>query len=470
MRFSRYPRLKPSEVAWLDGLPEHWEMCRLGQIGKFSKGRGGNKGDESSSGVPCIRYGDLYTTHQYFVSKSRSFVSPTRADQYTCIKFGDVLLAGSGETLDEIGKSAVNLIESDACCGSDVIIFRPEREVENRFIGYAMDCHLTAAQKAAMGKGVTVIHIYWTSLKYVVLSLPPILEQIVIADFLDYETKKINLIVAKKRILIKRLEEKRSALITYTVTQGIPSRSAPQSDHSQPFNLANSSAKCLAKTGPRNWFVQKIKYIASINDEVLSEATDPNLDMLYVDIGCVDSIRGIIRSERMIFEQSPSRARRIVRHGDVIISTVRTYLRAISAINNPVENTVVSTGFAVVRPNGISPRFLGYALSASEFVEGITARSVGVSYPAINASEIGTLSIPVPSETEQEAIADFLDHEVSRLDASISKVKKAIERLHEYRTALVTAAVTGMIDVRGSKVPSMDWSAEEVEVSVGMDC
>ena len=104
---------------------------------------------------------------------------------------------------------------------------------------------------------------------------------------------------------------------------------------------------------PAHWRVERLKYVATLNDETLSESTDPNFTMEYVDIGSVDPIEGIIGSETLSFEGAPSRARRIVRHGDVIVSTVRTYLKAISAIDRPPVNMIVSTGLAVVRPRTI---------------------------------------------------------------------------------------------------------------------
>ena len=106
-------------------VPTHWEILSLGQVGTLTKGTGGNKEDELPTGMPCVRYGDLYTTHKYFVENARSFIAPEVADQYTKIKFGDVLFAASGETADEIGKSAVNLLRGPAYCGGDVILFRP---------------------------------------------------------------------------------------------------------------------------------------------------------------------------------------------------------------------------------------------------------------------------------------------------------------------------------------------------------
>jgi len=193
-----------------------------------------------------------------------------------------------------------------------------------------------------------------------------------------------------------------------------------------------------------------LKYVSSINDETLPETTDPDFDLLYVDTGSVDASSGIQKKEPMRFENAPSRARRGVRDGDVIVSTVRTYLRAIAPISEPEENLIVSTGFAVVRPRKqLDSRFAAYALRAPYFVDAVVARSVGVSYPAVNASDIADLRVVVPPSDEQRAIAAFLDRETARIDALIGKVEKSIELLREYRAALISAAVTGKIDARG---------------------
>ena len=193
---------------------------------------------------------------------------------------------------------------------------------------------------------------------------------------------------------------------------------------------------------PEHWKMKRLKHLASINDETLSEATDPAFEMSYVDIGSVDTIEGIVNVEGTTFENAPSRARRIVRDGDTIVSTVRTYLKAIAHIQKPKPNTIVSTGFAVIRPRTTNPAFLSYALRETGFVETIVARSVGVSYPAVNASEIGSIEIPLPPNEEQRAIADFLDREAVKIDTLIDKKKTLIERLQEKRAALITRTVT----------------------------
>ena len=207
---------------------------------------------------------------------------------------------------------------------------------------------------------------------------------------------------------------------------------------------------------PEHWGVKRLKYLATTNDEVLPETTDAVFEMTYVDISSVDAVQGIIETEAMIFEDAPSRARRIVRDGDTIVSTVRTYLRAIAPIRSPLPNTIVSTGFAVVRPREVGSSFLSYALRESGFVEEIVARSVGVSYPAVNASEIGTIPIVLPLSEEQSAIADFLDRETAKTDTLAAKKRTLIERLKEKRTALISRTVTRGLPPDAARAAGLD--------------
>lgn len=210
---------------------------------------------------------------------------------------------------------------------------------------------------------------------------------------------------------------------------------------------------------PTHWGVKRLKYVASLNDDALTEDTSPDHEILYVDISSVDSAAGIIQRESLVFAQAPSRARRLVRDGDVIVSTVRTYLRAIAPIAHPEQNLVVSTGFAVVRPRlDIDSGFLAYALRAPYFVDRVVAYSSGVSYPAINEAELATFPVVLPPLPEQRAIANFLDRETTRIDALIAKKERLIELLHEKRAALITRAVTKGLDPNALvKNSGMEW-------------
>lgn len=208
---------------------------------------------------------------------------------------------------------------------------------------------------------------------------------------------------------------------------------------------------------------RRLKYVATINDEALTEDTDSDFEIQYVDIGNVDSSGTIHEIARYRFEDAPSRARRIVRDGDVIISTVRTYLQAIAPIQHPPENLIVSTGFAIIRPRiGVfDPGFCRYALREPLFLAEVEMRSTGVSYPAINASDLGDICVYVPSLQKQRAIADYLDRETAQIDALAAAKAWLLALLAEKRRALITRAVTRGLDpnapLRASGVP---WLGE----------
>ncbi|MEW5708607.1 MAG: restriction endonuclease subunit S [Pseudomonadota bacterium] len=204
---------------------------------------------------------------------------------------------------------------------------------------------------------------------------------------------------------------------------------------------------------------KRLKYVATINDEALGEDTDADLELQYVDISNVDSSGNIGEIATFRFEDAPSRARRRVRDGDVIISTVRTYLQAIAPIRQPPANLIVSTGFAVVRPRAdlFDAQYCKYALREPEFLAEVERRSVGVSYPAINASDLASIPVHIHELSRQRAIADYLDRETARIDALIAAKERLLALLAEKRRALITRAVTRGLDpqapLRDSGIP-----------------
>lgn len=207
---------------------------------------------------------------------------------------------------------------------------------------------------------------------------------------------------------------------------------------------------------------QRLKYAATINDEALSESTDADFELAYIDIGNVDSQGRVHDIVNYRFENAPSRARRIVRDGDVIISTVRTYLQAIAPVENPPDNLIVSTGFAVVRPsNLLDHRFCKYALRANKFLWEVESRSTGVSYPAINASDLGDIKVSLPEISTQRLIANYLDHETARIDGLIAEKERMLALLEEKRAALISRVVTRGLDPNAPLKPSgQEWLGE----------
>ncbi len=435
MNYQPYPKYRESGVQWLGEVPEHWAVKRLKLIV-----RNIDKKVEADEDNP-LQYVGLENIESWY-GKLIDLNSDT-------IPSGIANHFSSKNTL--FGKLRPYLAKAcnpdfDGLCSTELIVLEPV-ELIRRVLLFCLlaDGFIKLVNSSAYGTKMPRSN--WGFIGNCLLPQPPKEEQTAIADFLDSETGRIDTLVAKNKKLIELLKEERSALISLTVTRGLPEDAAIEYGLEPHTRFKDSGVEWLGDV-PEDWEVKRLKYSASINDEILPETTKPDFDFLYVDIGSVTLLEGIIRKESMTFEDAPSRARRKARAGDAIVSTVRTYLRAIASIPETDDVLIVSTGFAVIRSRLLCPRYLGYALKESSFVEQVVARSVGVSYPAVNASEIGDIAIPLPSENEQTAIADFLDCETGRIDNLIGKVEALITRLQEYRIAIITDAVTGKIDVR----------------------
>lgn len=170
------------------------------------------------------------------------------------------------------------------------------------------------------------------------------------------------------------------------------------------------------------WRRVPLKHLVGINERALAETVPADTEIRYVDISACGRGALVAEPQPMLFGDAPSRARRLVNVGDVIVSTVRTYLRAVWPVTGPTGDIVVSTGFAVLSPrSGIDPKFLGWLAQSDLVIDEIVARSVGVSYPAINGLEVGEVHVPLPALATQRAIADHLDAETAGIDAIVDR-------------------------------------------------
>ena len=156
----------------------------MGEIGTFSKGRGIKRDDVTDDGLPCIRYGELYTRYHNYVTTPVSRISPTVAQTALPIQTGDLLFAGSGETAEEIGRCAAYLGNEQAYVGGDTIVLTPSGQ-DSMYLGHLMNHPLVATQKARFGQGDAIVHISAQNLARVKIVLPPIEEQRAIATVLS---------------------------------------------------------------------------------------------------------------------------------------------------------------------------------------------------------------------------------------------------------------------------------------------
>ena len=187
----------------LPGFEGEWEAKRLGELGDFLKGSGVKKDEAASGDLPCVRYGEIYTHHENYVSEFRSYISEAVSSRATAIRQGDILFAGSGETKEEIGKTVALQHPVKAFAGGDIVILRQSSN-DALFLGYRLNANDISRQKAGLGQGDAVVHISAHALSKIGVSLPGKAEQEAIAGILyemDTELSQLQLRLAKTQEL-----------------------------------------------------------------------------------------------------------------------------------------------------------------------------------------------------------------------------------------------------------------------------
>ena len=423
----RYETYKDSGVEWIGAIPQKWRVSTIGRIGQLGRGRV----------ISNIEINENPGNYPVYSSQTKDGGVMGYLGSYDFQ--GEYVLwttdgANAGTVTRRVGQFNCTNV-----CGT----LQPNNwdEIDLRFLPYFLNLGTRFSVRLDINPKLMN-----GMMAKVPLVLPPKDEQTAIANFLDRKTAEIDVLIAQKERLLELYEEEKTAIINHAVTKGLD----PNAE------LKDSGVEWLGEI-PVEWEVKKLKFLVSMNDESLPEDTDERFLIKYVDISNVKSGVGILCIEELSFASAPSRARRIVREGDVIVSTVRTYLRSITKISNPPDNLIVSTGFAVIRPRRLNSDYTGYMFYSENLIGEIVSRSTGVSYPAINASDIGNIPVPVPTTEEQTAIANFLDRKMTEINAKITKTQRIIELQKEYRTALISEVVTGKIKV--PELPTQEASA-----------
>jgi type I restriction enzyme, S subunit len=429
-----YAQLRDSGNRWLGEIPRHWELVRLGGIGRFSRGSGGTKEDAVSSGVPCVRYGDLYGKYDRFITTAASFVSPERAADYTPIHYGDLLFAGSGETIEEIGKSAVNLLEGHACCGGDVLILRPERRINARFLGYAAECTASIHQKACMGRGITVMHIYSDELRYLRVAIPPRDEQDAIVRFLDHADRRIRHAIRAKQELIALLNEHKQAVIHRAVMRGLDPN----------VQLKPSGVDWLGEI-PEHWEVSRSKRLFSPNKE-LARPDDVQLSATQA-FGVIpqdEYEERIGRKVSKIFLHLEKR--RHVEVGDFVIS-MRSFQ---GGLERAWAAGCIRSSYVVLRPSRRTEvGYFSHLFKSPAYIRALQSTANFIrDGQDLNFENFCGVDLPLPPISEQTAIAEHVGAVVASTEKATGRGRGEIALLCEYRTGLIADVVTGKLDVR----------------------
>ncbi|MBU0941508.1 MAG: restriction endonuclease subunit S [Bacteroidetes bacterium] len=388
-------------------LPQGWQIKTLGQIGSFSKGKGITKAEIVETGKPCIRYGQIYSEYNYFVEEFKSFINDESASNSERIYKNDLLFAGSGETLEDIGKCVAYIKDEEAYAGGDIIILRPNSE-DAHYLGYLFNTDDFKRQTFKLGQGHSVVHIYSSSLKNVKVALPPLPEQQKIAKILATWEKAIAL----QQKLISNKKENQKAVMKKLLTGEV--RFEGFDDEWKRVRLGeigtiimgqSPDSKSYNKTGNGVYLLQG-------NADITNRKSNPR-----------------------IWTSLPSKMCDI----NDILMTVRA---PVGAIAIAIHNACIGRGICTIKPL-INSSFLYHILVYFESKWGKLEQ--GSIFSSISSTDIKLLKLRIPNDRkEQKKIASFL----SRLDKEINALQNELIALRKQKQGLMQQLLTGKIRVK----------------------
>ncbi|RJQ30093.1 MAG: restriction endonuclease subunit S [Peptococcaceae bacterium] len=427
-KWRQYPAYKDSGIEWLGEIPEHWEVKQLKrgydvQLGKILRNESVSKQDTLE---PYIRAANVYWEGIDISDIKEMWFSPGEKKQYEVSK-GDLIVCEGGD----VGRSAIwDGSITPIYIQNAVHRVRAKDSNLNKFLYYLMYALKSCGYFDLLCDRATLAHLTREKLVRILLPFPPLSEQEIIAAFLDRETAKIDALVATKERFIELLAEKRTALISQAVTKGLDPN-APMKDFGVEW-LGEIAA---------HWEVKRLKHAVSSLIVKGNSVKRPFVALEYIMSGFAKLVNDYEypiadASEYALFEE-----------GDILFGKLRPYLRKYWLAN---FSGCCPAELLVLRPDEeqLDRKFFYYFIQSAYFIAMADGTSYGVKMPRTSWEKLGWMSIVFPDIYKQRTIASHLDAETAKIDALIAKTRESIEKLKEYRTALISAAVTGKINVR----------------------
>jgi type I restriction enzyme S subunit len=441
-----YPAYKDSGVEWLGEIPAHWEVKRLRFICYMNPSKSEVTALPANTEVSFLPMDRIGEEGELSLEETRAIGNVREG--YTYFRDGDVLVAKITPCFEN-GKGALcaGLTHAVGFGTTELHVMRAQRDADPKFVFYLTRSHAFRAIGVAMMQGAAgQQRVPEEFIKDFQPSIPPLPEQRAIAAFLDRETARIDALVAKKERLIALLREKRAALISHAVTRGL--------DPAAP--LRDSGVPWLGPV-PAHWEVRRLKHVSTLQTgltlgkEYIGErlVTRPYLRVANVQDGYLDlsDVATISVPTREVTQYELHAGDVLMTEGGDFDKLGRGYVW-----EGQIEGCLHQNHIFVVRPDTrrLVARFLALAMSSWHGRTYFTVTSKQTTNLAsTNSTTLRSFRLPLPPVQEQWVIVAFLDRKAAEIDALISTIRQQIEKLKEHRTALIAAAVTGKIDVRG---------------------
>lgn len=442
MSLPSYKEYRPSGVEWLGEVPSHWEVKRLKYVGKAIGGLTYDPSEivEEGNGTLVLRSSNVQNGRIVF--DDNVYVTTTIPDKIIT-QDGDILICSRNGSRSLIGKNAkIDHKSSGLTFGAFMMIFRTEY---SEYIVHVFNSQLFKVQ-SGLFLTATINQLTSGDLYSMVVPLPPADEQHTIAAFLDRETNIIDTLIAEQKRLVELLAEKRQAMISHAVTKGINPNA----------QMKDSGIEWLGEV-PSHWEITRLKRACNAfpsNVDKKSHEGEISVQLCnYTDVYYNDIIT--TGMELMVVTASQDQiAKFTLRAGDTIITKDSETADdiAISAyVPSDLPGVICGYHLSLIRPlQDTVGAFIKRLFDSTYAKSCFEVRANGLTRVGLGQYEIDNLELPFPPRSEQTQIAAFLDKESAKFDALTAEANRAIELLQEHRSALISAAVTGKIDVRGA--------------------
>lgn len=421
-----YRAYKASGVEWLGEVPEHWHVLRL----KYGANLVNEKVNGAASELP---YTGLEHIESWTGKRLTTDAETTSEGQASVHRAGDVLF---GKLRPYLAKACV--AENAGTCTSELLVLRPKAVLHGFLRDYLLNPSLISVVDSST-YGAKMPRASWDFIGSLPVLVPPTDEQRAIAAYLDRETTRIDTLIEKKRRQIELLHEKRAALISHAVTKGL--------DPNVP--MKESGIEWLGEV-PEYWFTVPVKRRFDVQlGKMLQNNPDSEADLLTPYIKALHVLWGKVdTSDLPEMWASPADIRQYgVKKGDLLVCEGGEAGRAGIIVSVP-SLCIIQNAVHRVRGNGADVHFLLYVLHAISSGGWFNVLCNKATIAHFTREKLAELQVPLPATIdEQRAIAAFLDRETAWIDTIVQKVNLSIDRLREYRTALISAAVTGKLDV-----------------------
>ena len=443
-----YSRYKSSGVEWLGAVPEHWSVQRLRNVAHMRVSNVDKHTKEEEKSVRLCNYVDVYKND--YISEKMEFMRATAtADEIErfCLEKGDVLITKDSETWNDIGVPALVIAPAaDLISGYHLALLRPcHNKFSGEFLLRALQSKGVAYQFHVEAKGVTRYGLSHASIKSIWLPVPPLPEQKAIVRYLNYFDRRIRRYTAAKQKLIGLLEEQKRAIIHRAVTRGL--------DPNVP--LKDSGVEWLGEV-PEHWEVARLKTHLTRNDSgVWGDSFDDEGTVVLRSTEQTVTGGWIITSPARINLSTSEVTSTLLESGDLVVtksSGSQTHIGKTSLVDDEVEkmHCCFSNFMQRLRLDKFTePTFVWHNLNSPVGREQLVFQSTTTTgLGNLNGTILGNCRFAFPPLPEQTAIVKYLDKATATIDTAITRARREIELLNEYRTRLTADVVTGKLDVR----------------------